>query len=104
MVEDDEDFRGVIVLVDPATGDAVSLSCRSVPDVHRWEDKMPSIVAYPSLRTLDLDNCRYITHLDESIGQLSELKRLVLTRCEHLTSLPESIGKLGNLQEVRSAI
>jgi hypothetical protein len=102
LVEDDEDLRGVVVMMDPASGDAISLSCRSIRDVDRWDGVMPSLHKYPALRTLDLSKCRYLTQLDESIGQLSDLQRLSLTRCERLTRLPESIGKLQNLQEVRS--
>jgi len=103
LVEDDEDFRGVIVMVDPALGDAISLSCRNVTDVDRWDGVMPSMDKFPTLRTLDLDKCRYLTQLDESIGGLSYLQRLSLTRCERLTSLPDSIGELQSLQEVRSS-
>jgi hypothetical protein len=101
LVQDDEDFRGVLVIVDPASGDALSLSARHVADVNRWEGVMPSLASYPGLRTLDLTKCRYITHLDESVGQLKDLQRLSLARCERITTLPHSIGSLENLQEVR---
>jgi hypothetical protein len=103
LVEDDEEFRGVVVMVDPISGDAISLSCRTRIDVDRWEGMSPSFAAYPALRTLDLDKCRYLTQLDESIGLLPDLQRLSLTRCERLTSLPDSIGKLENLEEVFSS-
>lgn len=95
-----ENFRGVAVIVD-ASGDAISLSARNVADLARWEGvSMPSLAAYPALRTLDLNKCRYITRLHESIGQLTNLQRLSLARCERLNSLPDCIGSLENLQEV----
>jgi hypothetical protein len=100
MVEDDDDFRGVLVMVDQASGEAVSLSCRNRTDVDQWE-VMPSLdIKYPALRFLDLDKCRYLSQLGESICQLSDLQCLWLTRCERLTNLPDSIGQLQNLQEV----
>ena len=101
LIQDDEDFRGVVVVVDPASGDAISLSARHVADVARWRGvSMPSLAAYPALRTLDLNKCRYITHLNQSIGQLTGLQRLSLARCERLTTLPDCIGSLENLEEV----
>jgi Leucine-rich repeat (LRR) protein len=99
LVQDDEDFHGVALIVEPGSGDAISLSARNVADVARWA-VMPSLAAYPALRTLDLSKCRYITHLNESIGQLTHLQRLSLARCERLISLPDCIGSLENLQEV----
>lgn len=101
LVEDDEGFKGVVLMVDPASGEAVSLSCRNRRDVDRWTI-MPSLSRYPSLTSLDLHKCRYLKDLDDSIGQLSNLRRLCLTQCERLVRLPETIGQLRNLQEVRS--
>ena len=102
ILVEDEDFKGVVVMVDSASGEAISLSCKNRRDVDRWETSMPSLVKYPSLQTLNLHKCRYLSQLHDSIGQLPQLRRLQLTQCERLVSLPASIDQLNNLQEVRN--
>lgn len=99
LVEDDEGFKGVVVMVDPSSGEAITLSCRSRRDCDRWT-VMPSLSKYPSLTTLDLFKDRYLVDLDDSIGQLVHLRRLSLVRCERLVRVPETIGQLHNLQEL----
>jgi hypothetical protein len=99
LVEDDEGFKGVLVMVDPSSGEAITLSCRNRRDCDRWT-VMPSLSKYPSLTTLDLFKDRYLMDLDDSIGQLANLRRLCLVRCKRLVRLPETIGQLHNLLQL----
>lgn len=101
--DDDEEFRGVVIMVDPTLGKADSLTTRQCRDHQRWK-QMPSLTRFQSLVTLDLSKCRYLTRLHPSIGELSALQQLNLTRCERLEGLPDSIGQLSNLQEVRCSV
>jgi Leucine-rich repeat (LRR) protein len=96
-------MKGMSIIVDQSSGEVVSLSSRYCRDPERWRENMPSPEGYStSLRTLDLDNSRYLVELSNSIGSLSRLEKLYLTRCERLERLPDSICRLANLQEVSS--
>jgi hypothetical protein len=98
---DEGSMKGLNIMVDKASGEVVSLSSRYARDSDRWRENMPSLVEYAnSLLVLDLDNCRYLVELSDSIGELSRLQRIFLTRCERLQRLPDSICSLSNLQEV----
>ncbi|XP_042483890.1 disease resistance protein RPV1-like isoform X2 [Macadamia integrifolia] len=57
----------------------------------------PNFSLFPCLERLDLGHCYSLDKLDESIGQLSQLKSLVLESCNKLKNLPESIGDLKSL-------
>jgi hypothetical protein len=61
---------------------------------------MPSLEEYSALRVLDLENCRYIVELHDTVGSLSMLLRMFVTKCDRLERLPNSINCLQNLQEV----
>ena len=76
-----------------------SLSSESTRDVDRWRT-MPSLEEYLSVKKLDLYKNRYITHLNDSVCNLTHLEVLSMVRCEKLLCLPEQIGNLKNLQEI----
>ena len=94
-------MRGMNIVVDQSSNEVISLSTRNCRDADRWREEMPSLEGFPALQTLDLDNCRYLTELDESVGTLQQLRKLSVTRCDRLERLPKSLYSLGNLQEVR---
>lgn len=94
-------MKGMNIVVDQTTNEVASLSTRNCRDVDRWKSSMPSLEEFPALETLDLDNCRYLNELHESVGSLRMLRRLLVTRCDRLERLPESLNSLENLQEVR---
>jgi len=96
------DLKGTTIVVDPLSGSVVSLSTRHCKESDRWKDAMPSLDKYLTIQSLDLHNSRYISHLDESVCRLSNLRKLALSNCEQLVTLPDSIGRLRNLHEVRS--
>jgi hypothetical protein len=98
LIEDGQ-LKGMTLLTDNGTKEVVCLSTKHCSDQYRWTD-MPSLEGYPSLKYVELDNCRYIAGLNESIGKLKHLERLFLTRCDSLRTLPSSIGNLENLTEV----
>ncbi|XP_043721139.1 disease resistance protein RPV1-like [Telopea speciosissima] len=55
---------------------------------------------FPHLERLDLGYCISLDKLDESIGQLSQLKNLILKCCDSLKKLPDSIGDLDSLVQL----
>ncbi|XP_042505362.1 disease resistance protein RPV1-like isoform X2 [Macadamia integrifolia] len=59
--------------------------------------KSPDFSWFPYLEKLDLQRCTSLDGLDESIGQLSQLKSLILHLCSSFKKLPESIGDLKSL-------
>src|SRR3569623_1859408 len=65
LLEDGE-LKGMNIIVDPDSGDVLSLSTRFCRDADRWKDGMPNSLAtsYTTLQTLDLHNSRYLTALD----------------------------------------
>ena len=79
----------------------LALSTAEVRDAHRWRNTMPSLAEFASIVFLDLHRSQFITSLDDSIGQMADLRNLKLTSCSRLESLPESIGALSKLEEVR---
>lgn len=102
---DEGAMKGFNIMVDRSSGDVISLSSRQCRDFERWKDKMPSVAEYAkTLQVLDLDNCRYVIELNDSIGSLQRLQSLYLTRCERLERLPASLCCLSNLEEVSSYI
>jgi hypothetical protein len=100
LLEEDGDFKGVKIIVDSESKNVVSLSTKRCRDTERWNGSMPSLEAFPALETLDLENCRYLVTLHDSIGSLRHMRLLNLSRCDGLSQLPESIGDAENLQEV----
>ncbi|XP_042499581.1 uncharacterized protein LOC122077777 [Macadamia integrifolia] len=62
--------------------------------------KSPDFSLFPHLERLDLGNCRSLDNLDDSIGQLSQLKILILKCCVSLKRLPDSIGDLKSLVQL----
>ena len=97
-------LRGMQIHVDPSTRKATRVSTRNARDSDRFQE-MPSLAPTTySLRTdlqvLDLHNCRYITDLHESVGDLENLECLYLTSCFNLQRLPHSLGRLSNLTEL----
>ncbi|XP_043687873.1 disease resistance protein RUN1-like [Telopea speciosissima] len=67
----------------------------------RYLSKSPDFSWFPYLERLDLRCCYSLVKLDESIGQLSQLKSLILSKCWSLEELPESIGDLKSLVELK---
>ena len=100
---EDGALKGLTLVADKDSGDIVCLSSRNCSDLDR-RTVMPSLKDYSSLKVVDLDGYRYVTTLDESIGDVTELRRLSLTRCSLLKTLPSSIGNLQNLTEVSGEI
>jgi hypothetical protein len=98
LVQEGE-WKGSVVEVD-ASGSAVAVSTRRCRDVDRPDKVMPSLKAFPGLQSLDLYKCRYVTNLDESVVDLTNLTRLSLTGCSRLQSIPSTIGRLQALEEV----
>jgi len=98
ILVEEGNMKGANIIVDNETSEVVQLSTRECKDEDRWTI-MPSLEAYPSLQSVDLDNSRYIAKLHESITSLSKLRKLFLTRCVGLERLPASLGRLQNLQE-----
>jgi hypothetical protein len=96
-------MKGMNIIVDQTTGEVISLSTRNCRDSERWRT-MPSLDAFPALKSLDLDSSRYLVQLSDSVGTLHNLQRLVVTRCDQLERLPSSLGRLENLQEVRNCL
>ena len=97
--EDGENFNGLLFQHD---GDfVVAISSKQTRDSERWRINMPSLASFPHLTILDLHKNRYITSLDSSVADLSQLKILKLSQCSRLRHLPEDIGSaLVNLEEV----
>ncbi|XP_042510176.1 disease resistance protein RPV1-like [Macadamia integrifolia] len=58
--------------------------------------KSPDFSWFPYLEKLDLQRTS-LDGLDESIGQLSQLKEIILDSCDSFKKLPESIGDLKSL-------
>jgi hypothetical protein len=92
-------LKGVTLMVDPASGEAISLSTRYCRDDDRFE-MVPDLTSYPSLEILDLHKSRYISEFDASVCRAPGLKRLLLTRCDRLCLISPSLGSLTNLTEV----
>jgi hypothetical protein len=92
-------LKGVTLVVDRKTGEAISLSTRSCHDEDRWET-VPVLSQYKSLEVLDLYNSRYMTEFDASVCYGPSVKRLLLTRCDNLRTIAPSLGVLENLVEV----
>ncbi|XP_043687883.1 disease resistance protein RUN1-like [Telopea speciosissima] len=67
----------------------------------RYLSKSPDFSWFPYLERLDLRCCYSLVKLDESIGQLSQLKSLILSKCWSLEKVPESIGDLKSLVELK---
>ncbi|XP_043687870.1 disease resistance protein RUN1-like [Telopea speciosissima] len=67
----------------------------------RYLSKSPDFSWFPYLEQLDLGNCDSLDKLDESIGQLSQLKNLILKNCWQIKELPMSIGDLKFLVELQ---
>lgn len=99
VVVGDGSFQGSTILADN-TGNVIFMSTRHCNDSYRWSE-MPSLSQFKSLIFLDLHKSRYITAIDDSLGELDRLQHLHATRCSNLRSLPPSIGNLVNLVEVR---
>eukprot|EP00977_Amphora_coffeiformis_P003746 scaffold742_cov165-Amphora_coffeaeformis.AAC.22 len=76
----------------------LAISSKNTPDTQRWRGTMPSVAAFPDLRTLDLHKNRYITFLHSSLTTLNQLTILDLTQCSRLQALPEDIGALSSLE------
>ncbi|XP_074341984.1 disease resistance protein RPV1-like isoform X2 [Apium graveolens] len=51
----------------------------------------------PSLRHLNLEGCKYLKELPESVGKLTKLDRMNVNSCLSLTRLPEPIVQLTTL-------
>lgn len=92
-------LKGATLIVERASGEAVSLSTRSCRDDDRF-DEVPDLAKYPSLEVLDLHRSRYITEFDASVCKSPKLKRLLLTRCDRLCVISPAIGGLASLTEV----
>jgi hypothetical protein len=101
---DEGEMKGMNIVVNHTTGEVTLLSTRFSRDTDRWKVDMPSVESYPSLKVLDLHNCRYLRSLHSSLGCLSGLTSLDLTRCDRLESLPESLGRLKSLEEVNFSL
>jgi Leucine-rich repeat (LRR) protein len=95
----DGDLKGVTLVVDRNTGEAVTLTTRSCRDEDRWET-VPDLSQNKSLEVLDLYNSRYLTDFDASVCHGPSLKRLLLTRCDNLRTVGPAIGILQNLVEL----
>ena len=93
-------LKGMEIVVDQVSNEVVSLSTRNCRDSDRWRHVMPSLEQYSALRVLDLENCRYIIELHDTVGSLRMLLRMLVTKCDRLERLPNSINCLQNLQEV----
>ncbi|XP_042477764.1 disease resistance protein RUN1-like [Macadamia integrifolia] len=63
----------------------------------RYLSKSPKFSWFPYLERLDLECCDSLDKLDESIGQLTQLKSLILCMCQQIKELPKSIGNLKSL-------
>jgi len=96
----DGTMKGMNIAVDQDSNEVISFSTKYCRDVDRWKHGMPSLGEYSALRILDLDNCRYLTELHDSVGSLRMLRRLFVTKCDRLERLPSSLCCLENLQEV----
>jgi hypothetical protein len=115
--------HGITMMVDPNSGNVVSISTRYCNNNQRWKTTiMPSLIQkddetsqeeqekvsyhyidYSHVTVLDLHNSRYIMELDPNIGNdLPNLQCILLTRCNRLQSLPKSICSLQYLMEVKS--
>ena len=94
-------LEGAEALVDESSGQVIEITTKDIPNLLRWKimPGLPPSIA-TTLECLDLDDCRYITSLHESICHLKNLKTLNLTHCDRLASLPENLGNLANLEEV----
>ena len=97
---DEGALKGMTIVVDKSTTEIISLSTNPCRDADRWRNGMPSVIEYHALRSLDLDSCRYIVELHDTVGSLSMLRRMLVTKCDRLERLPKSINCLHNLQEV----
>ncbi|XP_042478283.1 disease resistance protein RPV1-like [Macadamia integrifolia] len=63
----------------------------------QYLSKSPHFSWFRYLEQLDLGYCTSLDKLDDSIGQLSQLKILILCMCQQMKELPESIGDLKSL-------
>jgi hypothetical protein len=98
---DEVNFLGATIEEDvTAQGSVIALSNKSRRDCDRWET-MPSLACFPALQSIDLNKCRYIESIHESLTELKQLRSLRLTGCSRLKSIPASIGQLLQLEEVR---
>jgi hypothetical protein len=103
VLVDEGDLRGVGLIFDKNTSEAISLSTRSCRDEDRWET-VPDLKSFKFLEILDLNNSRYITEFDASVCYGPSIKKLFLTRCDRLRTISTSIGLLENLVEVCSSL
>uniref|UniRef100_A0A2N9GAM0 Rx N-terminal domain-containing protein n=1 Tax=Fagus sylvatica TaxID=28930 RepID=A0A2N9GAM0_FAGSY len=53
-----------------------------------------------SLKHLEIDGCKSLTHVPCGIVQLTSLQTLILSRCEKLKELPRDVQKLVNLKHL----
>jgi hypothetical protein len=103
VVEDKNGLGGAVLYADRTTGHVVCLSTRRCSDEDRWNE-MPSLSQFPYLLVLDLHKSRYLTTLDDTIGDLKHIQRMMLTECKKLRTLPPTIGNLNHLIEVGFAL
>jgi len=82
--------------------DVLTLDLRHNDELESAE-ALAGIGALSSLQTLNLDGCRGLAALPETVGALSSLQTLSLYRCSGLTVLPETIGALSSLQTLSLA-
>jgi len=80
--------------------DVLTLDLRHNDELKSAE-ALAGIGALSSLQTLNLDGCRGLAALPETVGALSSLQTLNLNRCSGLTVLPEAIGALSSLQTLK---
>jgi hypothetical protein len=60
-----------------------------------------SVENWAKLYTLNLDNCRYITHLPEASAAWKQLRSLSLMGCGSFMRLPEAVSQWENLNELK---
>jgi Leucine-rich repeat (LRR) protein len=60
--------------------------------------KLPNFLQSPHLERLELEGCKSLVEIHESIGLLKRLVLLNLQRCEKLRNLPNSISNLESLE------
>jgi Leucine-rich repeat (LRR) protein len=58
------------------------------------------LVQLPKLRKIGLPDCRSLTALPASLGDLTALQQLDLSGCRSLAALPDSFGQLAGLQRL----